>query len=68
MRTSEAYFEASLNSPSSSAVYHARFLRNLVNNDVFKARENEQQERVEQFPIDPRLQGKINTPNRPISS
>jgi len=54
-KTADAYFDASLNSPSTSAVFHARFLRNLVGNDVFKARENGQ-DRPEHFSIDPRLQ------------
>ena len=58
LKTAEAYFDASLNSPSTSAVYHARFLRNLVDSDVFKARENGQ-ERPERFPLDPRLQGRL---------
>jgi hypothetical protein len=52
-KTADAYFDASLNSPSTSAVFHARFLRNLVNNDVFKAREKCQPERLS---ADPRLQ------------
>ena len=37
-------------------MYHARFLRNLVDGDVFKTRENGQ-DRLERFPLDPRLQG-----------
>jgi len=55
MKTAEAYFDASLNSPSTAAVFHARFLRNLVDGDVFKTRENGQ-DRLERFPLDPRLQ------------
>jgi hypothetical protein len=57
LKTAEAYFDASLNSPSTSAVYHARFLRNLVDSDVFKARENGQDR--ERFPLDPTLQGHL---------
>jgi hypothetical protein len=62
MKTAEAYFDASLNSPSTSAVYHARFLRNLVDSDVFKARESGQ-DRQERFPLDPRLQESQNASN-----
>jgi hypothetical protein len=58
LKTAEAYSDASLNSPSTSAVYHARFLRNLVDSDVFKARENGQ-DKQERFPLDPRLQGNL---------
>ena len=58
--TADAYQEASqLCPPSTSAAYHARFLRSLVSNDVFRARRNDQKERQDAgVPIDPRLQGK----------
>ncbi|KAF9459558.1 fungal-specific transcription factor domain-containing protein [Collybia nuda] len=57
--TADAYQDASQLSPTStSAAYHARFLRSLVSNDVFKARRNDHRERHESnMPIDPRLQG-----------
>jgi hypothetical protein len=60
-KTAEAYFEASALSPAStSAAYHARFLRSLVSNDIFKSRRNDK-DRYEGMPIDPRLQGSQNT-------
>ncbi|TFK55329.1 hypothetical protein OE88DRAFT_1642509 [Heliocybe sulcata] len=55
-RTANAYQEASSLSPaSSSAAYHARFLRSLVANDIFKARHSEKGK--QDVAIDPRLQG-----------
>jgi hypothetical protein len=58
--TADAYQDASqLCPPSTSAAYHARFLRSLVSNDVFRARRNDQKERRDAgVPIDPRLQSK----------
>ncbi|PPQ90137.1 hypothetical protein CVT25_012306 [Psilocybe cyanescens] len=57
-KTADSYQEASSNSNSPVSIpasYHARFLRSLVANDIFKSR------RVERYdnnmPIDPRLQG-----------
>ncbi|KAJ7109106.1 fungal-specific transcription factor domain-containing protein [Mycena epipterygia] len=56
-KTADAYYDASVLSPAStSAAYHARFLRSLLSNDIFKARRNDS-ERYESMPIDPRLQG-----------
>jgi len=55
-KTADAYYDASVLSPAStSAAYHARFLRSLLANDIFKARRGES-ERYESMPIDPRLQ------------
>ncbi|KDR81356.1 hypothetical protein GALMADRAFT_239209 [Galerina marginata CBS 339.88] len=60
-KTADSYQEASSSSHSPvsiSASYHARFLRSLVANDIFKARRGER-ERSDStnMPIDPRLQG-----------
>ncbi|KAJ6611766.1 fungal-specific transcription factor domain-containing protein [Mycena sp. CBHHK59/15] len=56
-KTADAYYDASVLSPAStSAAYHARFLRSLLANDIFKARRGDS-ERYESMPIDPRLQG-----------
>lgn len=41
-----------------AASYHARFLRSLVENDIFKSRRGEREQRGDNMPIDPRLQGK----------
>ncbi|KAJ7285568.1 fungal-specific transcription factor domain-containing protein [Mycena rebaudengoi] len=55
-KTADAYYDASVLSPAStSAAYHARFLRSLLANDIFKSRRGES-ERYENLPIDPRLQ------------
>ncbi|KAJ7172753.1 fungal-specific transcription factor domain-containing protein [Mycena filopes] len=55
-KTADAYYDASVLSPAStSAAYHARFLRSLLANDIFKARRGES-ERYDSMPIDPRLQ------------
>ncbi|KAJ7764486.1 fungal-specific transcription factor domain-containing protein [Mycena maculata] len=55
-KTADAYYDASVLSPAStSAAYHARFLRSLLANDIFKARRVDA-ERYENMPIDPRLQ------------
>ncbi|KAJ7489970.1 fungal-specific transcription factor domain-containing protein [Mycena galericulata] len=55
-KTADAYYDASVLSPAStSAAYHARFLRSLLANDIFKARRGDG-ERYESMPIDPRLQ------------
>jgi len=52
-KAADAYYDASVLSPAStSAAYHARFLRALVANDIFKSRQ-----RYDGMPIDPRLQG-----------
>lgn len=57
-KTADVYQDASMLSPAStSAAYHARFLRSLVTNDIFKARRNDK-DRYDNLPIDPRLQGK----------
>ncbi|KAG7092200.1 hypothetical protein E1B28_008568 [Marasmius oreades] len=55
-KTADAFEEASAMSPAcSSAAYHARFLRNLIANDLFRSR------KLERYPVgsslDPRLQG-----------
>ncbi|KAJ7470490.1 fungal-specific transcription factor domain-containing protein [Mycena latifolia] len=56
-KTADAYYDASVLSPAStSAAYHSRFLRSLLANDIFKSRQNNS-ERYESMPIDPRLQG-----------
>ncbi|THV08056.1 hypothetical protein K435DRAFT_741674 [Dendrothele bispora CBS 962.96] len=58
-KTADAYYEASVLSPaSSSAAYHARFLRGLLANDIFRSRKPEKP-RIDNggLPIDPRLQG-----------
>ena len=58
-KTADAYHDASLLSPAStSAAYHARFLRNLIANDIFKAKQNEK-ERLPYPSLDPRLQGEF---------
>ncbi|KAJ6455859.1 fungal-specific transcription factor domain-containing protein [Mycena sanguinolenta] len=65
-KTADAYYDASVLSPAStSAAYHARFLRSLLSNDIFKTRRGES-ERYDNnaMPIDPRLQAP--TPNTPI--
>ncbi|KAK7023786.1 Zn(2)-C6 fungal-type domain-containing protein [Favolaschia claudopus] len=63
-KTADAYYDASVLSPAStSAAYHARFLRSLLANDIFKSRrgEPERYENNHTMPIDPRLQAP--TPN-----
>lgn len=55
--TSDAYFEAARGSPSTTALYHARFLRNLVDNDIFKNRA--EQERLERLSEDSRMHGGV---------
>ncbi|KAG5634744.1 hypothetical protein H0H81_000939 [Sphagnurus paluster] len=57
-QTADAYQDASQLSPeSTSAAYHARFLRSLVTNDVFTTRRKDQKEMPDSgMPIDPRLQ------------
>ncbi|KAJ7063042.1 fungal-specific transcription factor domain-containing protein [Mycena amicta] len=61
-KTADAYYEASVLSPTStSAAYHARFLRSLLSNDIFKARQPDS-DRFESMPIDPRLQAPAPTP------
>ncbi|KAG6811177.1 hypothetical protein H0H92_008661 [Tricholoma furcatifolium] len=53
--TADSYHEASLVSPASlSAAAHARFLRSLVQHDVFKVRANEKHHMA----IDPQLEGR----------
>ncbi|KAF5372913.1 hypothetical protein D9758_001761 [Tetrapyrgos nigripes] len=57
-RAADAYYEASVLSPASnSAAYHARFLRGLLANDIFKSRKPEKT-RFDNGgpPLDPRLQ------------
>ncbi|CAA7270167.1 unnamed protein product [Cyclocybe aegerita] len=59
-QTADSYHEASSSSHSPvsiSASYHARFLRALVANDIFKARRHERERNDNSMPIDPRLQG-----------
>ncbi|KAF8197377.1 fungal-specific transcription factor domain-containing protein [Pholiota molesta] len=58
MQTANSYEEASrfaLSTVSMAASYHARFLRSLVEHDIFKSRRGER-ERSDNTPIDPRLQ------------
>jgi hypothetical protein len=56
-KTADAYQDASTLSPASSAAaYHARFLRNLVANDIFIAQQDEK-DALELTPIESRLQG-----------
>lgn len=60
MKTADSYEEASrfvVSSVSMAATYHARFLRSLVENDIFKSRRGGDRERNDNLPIDPRLQG-----------
>jgi hypothetical protein len=60
-KTADAYYDASVLSPAStSAAYHARFLRSLLANDIFKTRRGDSERYENSMPIDPRLQG-----NRP---
>ena len=59
-QTADSYQEASTSAHapvSISASYHARFLRSLVANDVFKAKRSERERQDSGVPIDPRLQG-----------
>jgi hypothetical protein len=60
-RTADAYQEASTISGhvSTSMSMHARFLRALVENDIFKPRKSTERDRYDAPvpPIDPRLQG-----------
>ncbi|KAF9557675.1 hypothetical protein CPC08DRAFT_668433 [Agrocybe pediades] len=60
-KTADSYQEASStpHSPVSiSASYHARFLRSLVANDIFKAQRGERERYdISNMPIDPRLEG-----------
>ncbi|KAF9475326.1 hypothetical protein BDN70DRAFT_257853 [Pholiota conissans] len=59
MQTADSYDEAShfaMATVSTAASYHARFLRSLVEHDIFKSRRGER-ERGDNMPIDPRLQG-----------
>ncbi|KAF7295231.1 Zn(2)-C6 fungal-type domain-containing protein [Mycena indigotica] len=54
-KTADAFYDASMLSPTStSAAYHARFLRSLLTNDIFKARQSEP-DRFNGMPLDPRL-------------
>ncbi|KAG5338652.1 hypothetical protein C0989_006704 [Termitomyces sp. Mn162] len=53
--TAEAYHNASLIAPESSAATHARFLRSLVSNDVFVRRNDPKHEMA----IDPQLEREI---------
>jgi len=56
-KTADAYYDASVLSPAStSAAYHARFLRSLLANDIFKPRRGEPERYENSMPIDPRLQ------------
>jgi len=56
-KAADVYYDASVLSPAStSAAYHARFLRALIANDTFKSRRSEK-EIYDGMPIDPRLQG-----------
>jgi hypothetical protein len=57
-KTANAYYEASQLSPAStSAAAHARFLRSLIHNDIFKARQNEKERPGNILPpIDTRMQ------------
>lgn len=55
-KTADAYHEASTLSPAStSAAYHARFLRNLLSTDAFRSRKSERH--TGRANIDPRIQG-----------
>ncbi|EIN07589.1 hypothetical protein PUNSTDRAFT_126610 [Punctularia strigosozonata HHB-11173 SS5] len=56
-KTADAYSEASQLSPAStSAAAHARFLRSLIANDIFKARQTEKERPVSALPpIDTRM-------------
>ncbi|RDB24029.1 Protein priB [Hypsizygus marmoreus] len=58
-QTADAYQDAaSLSAESTSAAYHARFLRSLVTYDVFKTRQIDQRDKYNNgMQIDPRLQG-----------
>ncbi|KAG6879962.1 hypothetical protein C0992_008896 [Termitomyces sp. T32_za158] len=53
--TAEAYHNASLIAPESSAATHARFLRSLVSNDVFVRRNDQKHDMA----IDPQLEREI---------
>nr|GAT58033.1 predicted protein [Mycena chlorophos] len=54
-QTADAYYEASVLSPTStSAAYHSRFLRSLLTNDIFKAR-NAESDRYDSMPIEARM-------------
>lgn len=56
-KTADAYYDASVLSPAAtSAAYHARFLRSLVKNDIFKI-QSRRNDRETSDVIDPRLQG-----------
>jgi len=56
-KTADAYEEASSLSPTSTgAAYHARFLRGLVAQDTFKARQNESN-RFQGLQVDTRVHG-----------
>ncbi|KAH9483811.1 Protein priB [Psilocybe cubensis] len=62
-QTADSYQDASLSSPVSiSASYHARFLRSLVANDIFKTRHVQPSHSM---PIDPRLQSSMSMQTSP---
>ncbi|KAJ7687571.1 fungal-specific transcription factor domain-containing protein [Mycena olivaceomarginata] len=66
-KTADAYYDASVLSPAAtSAAYHARFLRSLLANDIFKTRRGESERYENSMPIDPRLQAP--PPNQPMYS
>ncbi|KAG2020613.1 priB protein [Coprinopsis cinerea AmutBmut pab1-1] len=63
-KTGDAYLEASKISPTAvSAEYHGRFLRSLLENDIFRQRRREHDSGV---PIDPRLQNQASPTQGPV--
>ncbi|KAF8964132.1 hypothetical protein BDZ97DRAFT_947087 [Flammula alnicola] len=61
-QTADSYEDASRYAQSTvsiAASYHARFLRSLVENDIFKSRRGERERIDSSMPIDPRLQGPV---------
>ena len=59
-QTADSYQDASAGCHlpvSISASYHARFLRSLVSNDIFRGQRPERERHENGMPIDPRLQG-----------
>ncbi|THH20938.1 hypothetical protein EW146_g495 [Bondarzewia mesenterica] len=66
-QTADAYAEVSTLSPTSTgAAYHARFLRGLVAQDIFKARQNETIRYQQGMPLESRAYSELISPIRMV--